>query len=115
MRRRLFSKRSSQVPPGRGTKRCIGQHALGIAERSHDQPRLQFISRNQRLLDVLVRRRLLSGDEPRAHVDAAGAGGESGQQTARIGHAAGRHKRDLEFPDSIEGRKRSRREAVPKV
>jgi len=50
----------------------ICQHPLGIAQRPHDQARLQFIRRNQCLLDVVVRRRLLRGDEARAHVDAVG-------------------------------------------
>src|SRR5271167_475130 len=77
--------------------RRIGQYALGIAQRPHDQPRLQFVCRDQRSLDVVVRRSLLGGDEPRPHVDAVGAEGESSDQTARIGHAAGRHKRDLEL------------------
>jgi hypothetical protein len=36
----------------------IGQHALGIAQWAHDQARLQFIRRDQRLIDVVVRRRL---------------------------------------------------------
>ena len=44
-----------------------------------------------------MRRRLLRGDEPRAHVDAVGAEGESGDQAARIGHAARRHERDLQL------------------
>ena len=43
--------------------RRIGQHPLGIAQWPHDQARLQFIRRDQRLLDVVVRRRLLRGDE----------------------------------------------------
>jgi hypothetical protein len=51
----------------------IGQHALGIAQRPHDQPRLQFICSNQRSFDVVLRRRLPRGNEPRSHVAAVGA------------------------------------------
>jgi len=77
--------------------RRIAQYPLGIAQWPHDQARLQFIRRNQRLLDIVMRRRLLRGNEPRAHVDAVGPEGESGDQTARIGHAAGSHERDLQL------------------
>jgi hypothetical protein len=51
----------------------IGQHSLGIAQWPHDQTRLLFISRNQSLLDIVVRRRLLCGNKARAHVDVVGA------------------------------------------
>jgi hypothetical protein len=77
--------------------RRIGQHALGIAQWSHDQARLQFTCRDQRLLHIVVRRRLLRRDKPRVHIDAVGAEGESGDQTARIGHAARSDKRGPEL------------------
>jgi len=64
-------------------------------QRPHDQARLQFICRNQRLLDVLVRRRLPRGNELRAHVDAIGAERERGDQAPPIRHASRFHERDL--------------------
>ena len=73
------------------------QHPLGIADRAHDQPRVEFGGRHQRLLDVVVDRRLLGGHEARAHVHALRAHRQRGNQTARIGHAARGHERDLQL------------------
>ena len=52
---------------------------------------------DQRLLDVLVDRRFLGGDEARAHVHAGGAHRQRRDQAARIRHAAGGHERNLQF------------------
>ena len=75
----------------------IGQYPLGIAHWPHYQARLQFIRRHKRLLDIVVRRRLLRGNKARAHVDAVGAERQRGDKASPIRHAARSHKRDLQL------------------
>ena len=73
-----------QQPLGRG----IVEHALGVAQRTHHQARVELTCRNQRALDVVVDRRLFGRHEARAHVHAFRAHGERGDQAALIGHPA---------------------------
>ena len=75
----------------------VGEHPLGVAQRPHNQPRVEFGSRDDGALDLFVHRRLFGCDEAGAHVHALGAHGQRGDQAARIGHAAGRDKGDLQL------------------
>ena len=67
----------------------VGQHALGVAQRAHHQAGVQLGGGDDGLLHVLVHRRLLRGDEARAHVHALGAQRQRRHQAAAVGHAAG--------------------------
>lgn len=67
------------------------------ALRNGRKARLQFIGRNQRLLDVVMRRRLLRRNEARAHVDAVGTECQRGDKAPPIRHAAQGHERDLQL------------------
>jgi hypothetical protein len=66
----------------------VAQHALGVAQRAHHQAGVEFAGRHDGQLDVLVHRRLLRGDEARAHVHAFGAQRQRRHQRAAVGHAA---------------------------
>ena len=68
------------------------QHALGVPDRAHHQPRVQLGGGNQRFLDVVVHRRFLGGDKPRPHIHAGRPHRERGDEAARIGHAARRNE-----------------------
>jgi hypothetical protein len=75
----------------------IGQHALGVAQRAHDQAGVQLAGRDDGVLHVLVDRGFLGGDEAGAHVHAVGAHGQGGDQLRAVGHAAGGDERDLQL------------------
>ena len=72
----------------------VPQHALGVAQRPHDEPRVEFARVDQRPLDVLVHRRLFRGDEARPHVDAVGAERERGDERPSIRHATRGNERN---------------------
>ena len=48
----------------------VGQHALGVAQRAHDQTGVELAGRHDGLLDLGMHGRLLRGNEARAHVHA---------------------------------------------
>ncbi|MNT10746.1 hypothetical protein D3C72_1455910 [compost metagenome] len=75
----------------------VVDHALGVAQRPHDQARVEFRGVDDGLLHVGVHRRFLGGDEARAHVHALGAQRERSHEAAAIGHAARGDERDLQF------------------
>ncbi len=75
----------------------ILQHPLGVPDRAHHQPGVELGSGNKCLLDVVMHRRFLGGDEPRAHVHAGRAHGKGRDKTARIGHAAGGNEWNLQL------------------
>jgi hypothetical protein len=66
----------------------VVEHALGVAQVPHDQPRIQLGRRHDGLLHVLVNRRLPGGDEASPHVHAVRAQRQRGHQAAPIGHPA---------------------------
>lgn len=74
--------------------RRVVQHPLGVAERSHDQTRVELAGGDDRLFDIVMHRRFLRRDEARAHIHAVGAHGQGGDQAARVGHAAGGDERN---------------------
>ena len=76
--------------------RRVAQDAFGIAQRPHDQTRVEFAGLHQRPLHVFVHRRFLRGDETRAHVHAFGAECERRDETAPVGHPAGSDERNLQ-------------------
>ena len=73
------------------------QHALGVAQRAHDEAGIELGRSDQRLLHVGMDRRFLGRDEARAHVHAGGAHRQRGDEAACIRHAAGGHERYLQF------------------
>ena len=75
----------------------VDHDPLGVAQRAHDQPGVELGCGDDGVLDPLVDRGLLRGDESRAHVDAVGAHRQGRDQAAPVGLAAGRHERDLEL------------------
>ena len=75
----------------------VVEHALGVAQPAHDQPGIELGGGDDRLLDLVVHRRLFGGDKARAHVHAGGAERQRRDQTARIRHAARSHERYLQF------------------
>ncbi len=77
--------------------RGVAQHAFGVAQRPHHESRVELGRGDDRLLDVLVHRRLLRRDEARAHVDAFGAERERSDQRSAVRHAAGCDERDLQL------------------
>jgi hypothetical protein len=75
----------------------VVQHAFGVAQRTHDEPRVEFGRLHERVLHVLVHGRFLGRDEARAHVDAFGAQRQCGDQAAAVGHAARGDEGDLQL------------------
>ena len=77
--------------------RIIFQHALGVAQRAHNQRGVQFRRADQRLFDVLVHRCFFGGDKARAHIDAVSTQRQSGDQLLGIADAARGDKRNGQF------------------
>src|SRR5215470_1084474 len=75
----------------------ILEYALGIAQRAHYKPRIEFGRLHQRLLHVRMNRCLLSGNEARPHFHTRRTHRQRRNQAARIRHAAGGHERDFQF------------------
>ena len=73
------------------------QDALGIAQRAHDQHGVEFGRLDQGLLYIVVDWRFLRGDEAGTHVHAGGPHRQRRDKAPRVGHAARRHERNLQF------------------
>lgn len=72
------------------------EHTRSVAERPEHQGGLAFVGLDHGFLDFLVDGRLDGAHEAGAHVDAFGAQGNGGSETAAVAHAARGDVRDLE-------------------
>ena len=77
--------------------RGIVEHAFGIAQRPHHQPRIELGGVEDRLLHIFMHRRFLRRDEARAHVDAIGAQRQRRDELLAIGHPARGDEGNLQF------------------